>query len=155
MVRFPGGIELHARGEYRGGHFLYDNIGNYLARHGQYPPCEDAYHAIDDGETGGLTAWQRFWCVPRAVPPDEGPIYPADFFRFRELTLRAPVPGSLLRGTATVSLSARDFWTWRHQDFLLFDPEMAGSDGMHARVRMIDAHLPVPAKFVLSVRVTR
>jgi outer membrane receptor protein involved in Fe transport len=155
-IRLPKGIEIDARGEYMGGHFIFDNVGNNLARREVYPPCAPAYALREAGRDEELTAWQRVWCIAENVPDDGGPIYPGDFFRFRELTLRAPLPGSVLgdwRGTLVVS--AQNFWAWKNDDFLLFDPEMVGDDGMQTIVRRIDSQIPSPSTFVVSLRVTR
>jgi hypothetical protein len=156
-LHLPRGIEIDARGEYMGGHYVYDNIGNNLARRELYPPCEPAYALLEADRGDELTAWQRVWCIPGNVPDDGGPIYPGDFFRLRELTLRAPVPIAALGGgsRATITFSARNFWTWENDDFLAFDPEMVGDDGMHAIVRRLDAHVPPPATFTVSLRLTR
>lgn len=155
-IRLPHGIEIDARGEYMGGHYIFDNVGNNLARREVYPPCEPAYALRDAGRGDELTAWQRVWCIAGNVPDDGGPIYPGDFFRFRELTLRAPLPSAMLGDwRATVVLSAQNFWAWKNDDFLLFDPEMVGDDGMHTIVRRIDSQVPSPATFVMSLRVTR
>ena len=156
-LHLPRGIEIDARGEYMGGHYVYDNIGNNLARRDLYPPCEPAYALLAADRGDELTAWQRVWCIPENVPDDGGPIYPGDFFRLRELTLRAPVPmGALGVGSrATLIFSARNFWTWENDDFLAFDPELVGDDGMHGIVRKIDAHVPPPATFTLLLRLSR
>ncbi len=155
-MRLPKGIEIDARGEYMGGHFIFDNIGNNLARREVYPPCEPAYALRAAGRDDELTAWQRVWCIAGNVPNDGGPIYPGDFFRFRELTLRAPLPSTVLGDwRATLVVSAQNFWTWKNDDFLVFDPEMVGDDGMHTIVRRIDSQVPSPATFVMSLRVTR
>ncbi len=139
-----------------GGHFIFDNIGNNLARREVYPPCEPAYALRAAGRDDELTAWQRVWCIAGNVPNDGGPIYPGDFFRFRELTLRAPLPSTVLGDwRATLVVSAQNFWTWKNDDFLVFDPEMVGDDGMHTIVRRIDSQVPSPATFVMSLRVTR
>lgn len=155
-IRLPKGIEVDARGEYMGGHYIYDNVGNNLARREVYAPCEPAYALREAGRAGELTAWQRVWCIAGNVPEDGGPIYPGDFFRLRELTLRAPLPDSFFGDSrATLVLSGRNFWTWKNEDFLVFDPEMTGDQGMHTVVRRIDSHVPAPATFVMSLRVTR
>ncbi|HET6637782.1 MAG TPA: TonB-dependent receptor [Gemmatimonadota bacterium] len=155
-IRLPKGIEIDARGEYMGGHYVFDNVGNNLARREVYPPCDPAYALREAGRDDELTAWQRVWCIADNVPDDGGPIYPGDFFRFRELTLRAPLPGTVLGDwRATVVASAQNFWAWKNDDFLLFDPEMVGDDGMQTIVRRIDSQVPSPSRFVVSVRVTR
>jgi hypothetical protein len=121
-----------------------------------YPPCAPAYALRAAGRSAELTAWQRVWCIAGNVPEDGGPIYPGDFLRLRELTLRVPLPGAILGdGRATLTLSGRNFWTWKNDDFLLFDPEMVGDQGMNTVVRRIDSQVPSPASFVMSLRVTR
>ena len=153
IVTFPHGVELHARAEYMGGHYLYDNLGNHLARRDRYAPCQSAYETRAAGHPELLTAWERVWCIAANVPRAGGPVYPADFLRFRELTLTAPLPLRLLPGgQSTLILSARNFWTWKDDDFLVFDPEMSGREGMHARARMVDAEIPSPASLVISLR---
>ena len=155
-IRLSRGIEIDARGEYMGGHYIFDNVGNNLARREVYPPCAPAYALREAGHDDELTAWQRVWCIAGNVPDDGGPIYPGDFFRFRELTLRAPIPTGVLGGwRTTLIVSAQNFWTWKNDDFLLFDPEMVGDDGMNTIVRRIDSQVPSPATFVMSLRVTR
>lgn len=155
-IRLPRGIEIDARGEYMGGHYVFDNVGNNLARREVYPPCQPAYALREAGRDAELTAWQRVWCIAGNVPNDGGPIYPGDFFRFRELTLRAPLPSAVLGDwRATLVVSAQNFWAWKNDDFLLFDPEMVGDDGMHTIVRRIDSQVPSPSTFVVSLRVTR
>jgi TonB-dependent SusC/RagA subfamily outer membrane receptor len=151
-LRFPKEIELHARAEYMGGHYLYDRVGNHLARRGRYPPCDQSYAHLAADRVDRLTAWERVWCVPAQVRRGEGPVYPADFVRLREVTLTLPIPRSLLGHGAVLSFSALDTFTWTGDAFRLFDPEMAGDRGMHGAVRYIDAHLPPPRSFVVSIR---
>ena len=152
-LRLPRGFELFARGEYLGGHYLYDNLGNHLARRDRYAPCAGAYETLAAGQPEALTAWERTWCIADNVPRGQGPVYPADHFRFRELTLTKEFAPALLQGwRSTLAVSLRNFYTWKHDDFLVFDPEMSGREGMHARARMVDAEIPSPASFVVSLR---
>ena len=145
------GIELAARVEYSGGNYVFDQASNNLARQGAWPVCDEAYARISAGERDLLTAWQRLWCDPLKVPRD-GSIYPADFVRLRALTLTVPLPGSFFQARrGTVALSARNYLLWKHKDFLVFDPEMVGFDGMDATVRQIDMHVPSPVGLSLAV----
>jgi outer membrane receptor protein involved in Fe transport len=152
-VRLPHGVEVFARGEYQGGHYIQDDASAHLAARDLWPVCADAYVLREQGRAAELTAWQRVWCDAETVPGD-GPIYPADFFRLRELTVRAPlpivVPGA---STAVLTFSARNFWTWRNDEFLAFDPEMAGDDGLNGTVRLISALPPPTATYTISLRV--
>jgi outer membrane receptor protein involved in Fe transport len=146
------GIELATRVEYSGGNYMFDQASNNLARQGAWPVCDAAYKRIATGEREMLTAWQRLWCNPLTVPRD-GSIYPADFVRLRALTLTMPLPGGFFRTRrGTIALSARNYLLWKHKDFLVFDPEMVGFDGMDATVRQIDNHVPAPAGVTLSIR---
>jgi outer membrane receptor protein involved in Fe transport len=139
-----GGIQLAARVEYSGGNYLFDQASNNLARNGVWPVCDDAYRHVAAGERDMLTAWQRLWCNPLTAPND-GTIYPADFVRLRALTLTVPLPGSFFHTRrGTLALSARNYLLWKHKDFLVFDPEMVGFNGMDATVRQIDMHVPSP-----------
>ena len=145
------GVELAARVEYSGGNFVFDQASNNLARQGVWPVCDDAYKSIAGGQRNTLTAWQRLWCNPLTAPRD-GSIYPADFIRLRALTLTIPLPGSFFhtrRGTA--ALSARNYLLWKKKDFLVFDPEMVGFDGIDATVRQIEMHVPAPVGFSLAI----
>lgn len=152
-LRLPRGFEIFARGEYQGGHYLYDNIGNHLARRDRYAPCAGAYETLAAGQPQALTAWERVWCIADNVPRGQGPVYPADHFRFRELTLTRDFGPALFGGwRSTLSISLRNFYTWKNDDFLVFDPEMSGREGMHAKARMVDAGIPSPASLVVSLR---
>lgn len=152
-LRLPREIELSARAEYVGGHYLYDNLGNHLARRDRFAPCASAYDTLAAGQPDRLTAWERVWCIAGNVPRGQGPVYPADFFRFRELTLTKAFSPALLQGwRSTFAVSLRNFWTWKNDEFLVFDPEMSGREGMHARARMVDAEIPSAASLVVSLR---
>jgi TonB-dependent starch-binding outer membrane protein SusC len=152
-VRFPRGIEVMARGEYQGGHYMYDGASlNALNRAVRWPTCNDAYPLIDAGQLDQLTARQRMWCIQENVRADWF-IYPADFFRLREVSLRAPLPFQIPGATnASVTLSARNAWRWLNSDFPILDPEMTWQT-MDQSVRSVWEHVPTPAIFTASVRV--
>ena len=155
--RFPRGIELSARGEYQGGNYL-DEDASYqaLSRAVQWPLCFDA-----PGYTSGATdqsqwtAWERSICVSKNVRPDMF-LFPADFFKLRDVTLRAPIPQRLLTGAhaGSVSLSVQNWYRWQRKEFRLFDPEMAGNDGFNSTVRYISEHIPAPATVIAQLRLT-
>jgi outer membrane receptor protein involved in Fe transport len=151
-LRLAHGIELAARAEYSGGNFLHDNASRNLAASGAWPVCNQAYQSVKDGNANLLTAWERVWCRPLSVPFD-GPIWPADFIRLRALTLTVPVPGRFMtRHRGTLSLSARNFLLWKNPDMLVFDPEMAGRDGMNSPVRTIEAQVPPAAGITFAFK---
>ncbi|MFC1639442.1 TonB-dependent receptor domain-containing protein, partial [Gemmatimonadota bacterium] len=156
-IRLPKGIELSARGEFHGGHFILDLASwNALRRGVQWPFCFEAYEAIDAGQAEQVSTWLQSACI-RANVPQTGIgtfIYPADFFKVREMSLRIPVtpiiPGS---ETATLMLSARNAIRWVNADFPLLDPEMMGNSGMLTPVRYMTEHIPQAATFSASLRV--
>jgi hypothetical protein len=151
-IRIGNGIELAARAEYSGGNYILDNASRNLAASGAWPVCNEAYQVIKDGNRNQLTAWERLWCTPLSVPLG-GPVWPADFARLRAITLSLPVPGSFMsRRRATLSISARNIMLWKNSDMLVFDPEMAGRDGMHSQVRTIEMQVPPAAGYMISLK---
>jgi hypothetical protein len=151
-IRLRGGIELSGRAEYVGGAHMLDNASRNLAAAGAWPVCNGAYAAVKAGNRDQLTAWERLWCNPLTIPLD-GPIWPADFIRLRALTLTAPVPGSFFRGhRASVVVSSRNHMLWKNHDMLVFDPEMAGRDGMSSPVRTIEMQVPPTAGWTFSFK---
>jgi TonB-dependent SusC/RagA subfamily outer membrane receptor len=150
-LRLPGRVRLSARGEYLGGHYIADRTARNLADNGILPNCREAYE-LWDAQRDRLTAWERFFCEP-GTAHDDAPIYPADFFRLRDVTLEVPVPGRLLRSpAATLTFSARNWLTWKNDGVRLFDPEMAGHGGVHSPLRTIEFQVPAPATFTVSLR---
>lgn len=154
-VRFGRGFELSARGEYQGGHFLDEDASfQGLSRAVRWPTCFGAYDKIAAGQQAQLTVREALICNSRNVRQDMF-IYPADFFKIRDVSLRVPV-GALLPNTrnAQLVLSAANFYTWKKKEFAIFDPEQAGNDGFNAAVRYISEHIPSPATFTAQLRVT-
>lgn len=151
-IRFRGGIELAARAEYSGGNYILDNASRNLAAAGGWPVCDAAYAAVKQGNRNQLTAWERLWCTPLSVPL-AGPVWPADFARLRAITLSVPLPGDFMqRRRATLSISGRNIMIWKNPDMLVFDPEMAGINGMHSQVRTIEMQVPPAAGLMVSLR---
>jgi outer membrane receptor protein involved in Fe transport len=156
--RFAHGIELSARGEYQGGHYLNEDASyQAISRSVLWPTCFDAYakeKAVGDKST--WTAREQSFCIPTNAR-GENFIFKADFFKMRDVTLRAAIPTQLLHGTAQsgqVSLSVQNWYTWKNKDFRIFDPEMAGNDGYNATVRYISEHIPAPATILAQLRLT-
>jgi hypothetical protein len=81
-------------------------------------------------------------------------IFPADFFKLRDFTIDIPL-GHLIPRTASSSLlfSAKNFLR-RNYGMPMFDPEMSGNDGFNATVRYISEHIPAPAVFTTSMRIS-
>jgi hypothetical protein len=81
-------------------------------------------------------------------------IFPADFFKIRDVTLTIPL-GRLIPRTASSMfvISASNFFR-RNDGMPLFDPEMSGNDGFNSTVRYISEHIPAPAVFLSSLRIS-
>lgn len=151
-IRLRNGIELAARAEYVGGGHMLDNASRNLAAAGAWPVCNEAYAAVKAGNRNQLTAWERLWCNPLTIPLD-GPIWPTDFMRLRALTLTVPLPGEFMTThRATIAISARNHMLWKNGDMLVFDPEMAGRDGMSSQVRTIEMQVPPAAGMTISFK---
>jgi hypothetical protein len=153
-LRFWRGIELSARGEFQGGHYLNEDASfQALSRTVRWPTCSNAYKKIDAGQQAQLTVRENLICVQRNIRSDMF-IYPADFFKLRDVSLRVPL-GSVIPRTQSsqLVLSAGNWFTWKNKDFPVFDPEQAGNDGFNAGVRYISEHIPAPATFVAQLRV--
>ena len=146
------GISISVRGEYQGGAFLNEDASfQALSRSVLWPSCERAYPVIAAG--GDLTPRERLTCVPANARQDMF-IFPADFFKIRDLTVTVPL-GKLIPRTASSALvlSAQNFFR-RNYGMPLFDPEMSGNDGFNAPVRYISEHIPAPAMYLTSLRLT-
>lgn len=151
-LRLPYGMSITARGEYQAGHYIYDLAAfNAVTRGVRWPGCF-AVWKID--ETQGIEQ-VRAEDRARCYTPTQGDfhIYPADFFKLRELTFQTPLPEALTRGIqATFTLSGRNIWKWINDDFHTFDPEMSSNDGFENDVRAISEHVPQPAVWTASLR---
>lgn len=153
-IRGPKGVELSARGEYQGGHYIYDGPSNEgVNRNIRWPTCAEYYQFTDNGKGDDAPGALRYWCDSRYYIRGTM-IHKADFFKMRDVTLRVPL-GQLIPGSAnsTFTMSAQNFYRWRNADFPIFDPEMVSNSGFGDQVPSITEHIPPPASFVASIRV--
>ncbi len=159
-LELPRGFRLSARGEFQGGHYISDSASNFMIDRGAGAPgCDGAYQlvpfdAFAGADLSGLTALQRARCYRETFRSGLW-IYPADFFKLRELTLLAPLDALVPGGAnATLTLSLRNAYRWTNADFWAFDPEMISSRSTtNALTSGITEHAPAPARFAASVRV--
>lgn len=154
-VDLPGNITIAARGEYQGGHYIYDGASlNSLARGVAFPTVLDALAMIEAGNEDQLTARERMWANPTNVRGDWF-IYPADFFKLRSLSVRVPIPSRMFfqGADATFVFSGHNLFTWTNDDFPIFDPEITWTGATDA-VREIGEHIPPSAGFTGSLQVT-
>ncbi len=155
-LTFPGGIAVTARGEYQGGHYMEDGAAyNAVTRSVRWPGCFDAYKIEETQGYDQLTAKQRSMCDVKWVRNDFY-IYPADFFKIREISLNVPIPERYIPSAsrATVILSGHNVYRWVNKDFPVFEPEMGANDGFNTTVRSLLEQIPPPATFTAAVRLT-
>jgi hypothetical protein len=162
-LELPKGLRLTAGGEYQGGHFISDGASAAMIDRGNgAPACEQAYALVPytpntnwkKADLSGIRALDRARCYRGSV--SGAWIYPADFFKVRDITLvvpaRAVIPGVR---SAQLTFSLRNALRWTNKDFGAFDPEMIASrSNTSALAPSITEHAPAPARFVTSLRVS-
>jgi outer membrane receptor protein involved in Fe transport len=145
-------ISIAMRGEYQAGHYINEDASyQALSRSVLWPTCFDAYKNIAAQKP--ITVRETLTCIPANVRQDMF-IFKADFFKVRDITVTVPL-GRLVPGTASSSLvfSGQNLFR-KNYGMPLFDPEMSGNDGFNATVRYISEHIPAPAVFLTSLRMT-
>jgi TonB-linked SusC/RagA family outer membrane protein len=157
-IRLPMGIQLSARGEYRGGYYIQDGASyNALSRSVVWPTCreEGAYDLIAAGNEAQLTARQRLECIPGNTDSDYM-YFKADFFKLRDVTLRLPMEWAIPRtSSATLSLTVQNWIRWLNDDMRIFDPEMGARDTVsESGVLSFQEAYPPPGIFTASLRIT-
>jgi hypothetical protein len=132
-VNLPYGLTISARGEYQGGHYIYDGAAwNAIRRSVIWPGCYDVYNIIEKQGYDQTTAKQRAMCDVE-WNRQSYLIYPADFFKIREITASIPIPDRFMPWgeDASFTLSGRNVWRWLNDDFPVLDPEMTSEPGRH------------------------
>jgi len=163
-VRLPKGIQISARGEYQAGAWYNDGASsNALQRSVRWPYCtesrgapeESAYALIAAGNEDQLTAWERAMCIPADFNSNVM-YFKKDWFKLRDVTMRLPMEWLIPSvRTATLTLTAQNWFTWKNSDFRLFDPEMGSRDNIDDQgVTSIAEHIAPPAVVTASLRVT-
>lgn len=155
-LRLPYNINIVARGEYQGGHYIYDGAAyNAVVRSVRWPGCYDFYTLQETGRLSEATALQTARCTVSSTRADYF-VYPADFFKLREVSVSVPVPQRYVpgAGSAMLTFAGYNIWKWVNKDFPVFDPETNNNGGFDARVRSILEHVPPPALYSLALRVT-
>ncbi len=151
-VRTWRNITIAARGEYQSGAYIQEDASyQALSRSVLWPTCFDAYKNIAASQP--ITVRESLTCIPANVRSDMF-IFPADFFKVRDITVTVPL-GRLIPRTTTsaISFSAQNIFR-KNYGMPLFDPEMSGNDGFNATVRYISEHIPAPATFMTSLRIS-
>lgn len=153
----PHGMSMQVRGEYQSGHYIYDLAAfNAITRGVIWAGCYNVYKLQETDPRGvdAVPAGERARChLPTRA---DFHIYPADFFKIREVTFNAPIPEAWVPGTsrASFTLSGRNIFRWTKDEFRTFDPEMSNNSGFEATVRSISEHVPQPSVWTASLRVS-
>jgi len=104
-----------------------------------------------------LTARERLECIPTnfARAGDANIMwFPQDFFKLRDITLTIPVGWAIRRASsATLSITAQNYFKWINRQLRMFDPEMVGRDALDSQNRDISEHVPPPAVVTVNLRV--
>lgn len=166
----PYGITLSARGEFQGGHYIYDGAAwNAIRRSVVWPGCYDEYTTIETQGEDALTAKERGMCQVEHNK-DDFLIYPADFLKIREITASVPIPESWLASLmpfsddATLTISGRNVWRWVNEDWPVFDPEMTNNNDNNPLSRegvssggflesSLLEHIPPPRTWTAAIRI--
>ena len=156
----PSNFTLSALGEYQGGAYGYSLLdGEAIVRGIRWPSCFNAYPNIDAGNLASVPASVRGVCMSQYAIRDYA-IFPLDFFRLRDVTLRRSFPVHVGgASSATIALSGQNLFWWKKAHDSLLDPETSGGfqsadAGMTAQVRTVGGSIPLPRTFLLSVRLT-
>ena len=156
----PGGINLSMRGEYQGDFFGYSLLdGEAIVRGIRWPSCFNSYPAIDANNLSNVPAEVRAKCISSLAIRDYA-IFPLDFFRLRDVTIRRAFPIRIGGATsAVISLSGQNLFWWKKAKNSMLDPETSGgfttgNTGLTQQVRSVGGSIPIPRTFLLSVRLT-
>ncbi len=153
-IRTWKNITLSARGEYQAGAFIDEDASfQALTRSVLWPTCFNAYKKIAASQQSSLTVRETLTCIPANVR-QEMFIFPADFFKVRDISLTVPLGRAIPRtNSSSLVFSAQNIMR-RNYGMPMFDPEMSGNDGFNATVRYISEHIPAPAVFLTSLRIS-
>ncbi|MCC6316519.1 MAG: TonB-dependent receptor [Gemmatimonadaceae bacterium] len=151
-VRTWKNISIAARAEYQGGHYINEDASfQAISRSVEWPTCFDTYAKRAANQP--LTNKETLMCIPANARSDMF-IFKGDFFKVRDITVTVPL-GRLIPRTSSSSLvfSAQNIFR-QNKGMPIFDPEMSGNDGFNATVRYISEHIPAPAVFLSSLRIS-
>ncbi len=151
----PGGVRLSARGEYEGGHYMYDGAGfNAVQRSVRWPGCYGYYNLVETGHAADTRALDRVRCEPAKTRSDYW-VYKADYAKLRDVSVQIPIPAKFVTGASSVSLTlaGHNIWKWVNKDFPVFDPETGNNGGFDSKVRSILEHVPPPALYMATLHV--
>jgi hypothetical protein len=151
-VRTWRNISISARGEYQAGAYINEDASyQAISRSVLWPTCFGAYAKQEAKQP--LTVKETLMCIPANARQDMF-IFKADFFKVRDITLTVPLGRLIPKSTASsLVFSAQNIFR-KNYGMPMFDPEMSGNNGFNPAVRYISEHIPAPAVFLTSLRVS-
>ncbi len=157
-IDLPGKIQLSARGEFQGHYYMLDGSSDAAASRSiqSWPTCL-AYNKLKkDGHPEQTRAYDRLRCDSRFYQPNIF-INKGDFFKLRDISARIPVPlpRSANITSASLTISAHNWYRWVNSDFPIFEPEVgAGAEPALQRVRATgEGQIPPPREMIATFRV--
>ncbi len=153
-LSLPYGMTVRAMGEYLGGHYMYDGAAyNAVVRSVRWPGCYHFYTLQETGRLAQASSLDAARCTVSLTRADYF-IYPADFFKLRNVSFSIPLPQRYLQGASSGSLtiSGNNIWKSVNSGFPVFDPETSNNGGFDSRVRSILEHVPPPATYAAAIR---
>lgn len=152
-LRLPYGMQLSARGEFLGGHYIYDANTNGKISRGEshWGGCIEINQLYSDGRLSEVTAADRNRCI-QEYAVSQTPMNRGDFFKVRNVSLRIPLSFWTSVDNPTLTLSGRNVWKWLNSDWWVLDPEIGCNTGHDCLVYSPQEHLPPPATYSISLR---
>jgi TonB-dependent SusC/RagA subfamily outer membrane receptor len=157
----PGNVLLTARGEFQGGHYIYNGAAwNAVSRSVIWPGCYDFYNTVETQGRDAAVASERARC-DTALSENDFFNYKADFFKIREVTLSVPFADRY-----TFTVSGHNVLRFLNTDnFPTFEPEMGNNNDNNAisrdgassnafLVSSISEHVPPATTWTFSIRAT-
>jgi outer membrane receptor protein involved in Fe transport len=153
MLRLPWGLRLSARGEFLGGHYIYDaNTYGQIGRgEAFWGGCIGINQMFAEGRLSEINSSDRNRCLQQYAV-QQTPMNRGDFFKVRDVSLRIPLSFWTSVEYPTLTLSGRNVWRWLNSDWRVLDPEIGCNTGHDCLVYSPQEHLPPPATYTLSLR---
>ncbi|TVR55176.1 MAG: hypothetical protein EA421_07160 [Gemmatimonadales bacterium] len=152
-LRMPRGITLSALGEYRGGHYLYDEVFA-IGRSVRSPLCYPYYQNPETSVAlkDDVPAIWRARCTPAIA---RGYAWDATFFKLRNVSANFPVdfafPDQV--NNASLTLALDNSYLWR-KEMPFMDPETLGNAGINTDASTgRSERIPAPIQLRISLRV--
>lgn len=150
-------LNVNARAEQTGGHFLQSGTAQRNMDRGVWPPCFDVQQRIEAGQLDQLTAKERWKCNSADSHYPGSYISPADFFKLRSVSLQYDLPQGFVPvgNTWTLNIAGQNLFTLTDYDGI--DPEAhdgTGGIGSDTFTRVEYYNLPPVRRFTFGVRTT-